>query len=119
MYVTSSDKTLARICKKEAGFDFKFHYLRHTHATILASKGVNPRYVMERLGHGKIDVTLKYYTHITDEMHEQVAAIMDTVMGEQEQYDKTNVITQGESLKEMAIVPGTEDDEVDDLEDEE
>ncbi|MFR5848043.1 MAG: tyrosine-type recombinase/integrase [Faecalibacterium sp.] len=119
MYVTSSDKTLARICKKEAGFDFKFHYLRHTHATILASKGVNPRYVMERLGHGKIDVTLKYYTHITDEMHEQVAAIMDTVMGEQEQYDKTNVIKQGESLKEMAIVPGTEDDEVDDLEDEE
>ena len=40
-------------------------------------------------------------------------------MGEQEQYDKTNVIKHGESLKEMAIVPGTEDDEVDDLEDEE
>ena len=111
MYVTSSDKTLARICKKEAGFDFKFHYLRHTHATILANKGVNPRYVMERLGHGKIDVTLKYYTHITDEMHEQVAAIMDTVMGEQEVFDRNNKIKDGEDISEMAILPDTEDND--------
>ena len=109
MYVTSSDKTLARICKKEAGFDFKFHYLRHTHATILASKGVNPRYVMDRLGHGKIDVTLKYYTHVTDEMHDQVAAIMDTVMGDQELYDKNNIIQDGEDISQMAILEGTED----------
>lgn len=109
MYVTSSDKTLARICKKEAGFDFKFHYLRHTHATILASKGVNPRYVMDRLGHGKIDVTLKYYTHVTDEMHDQVAAIMDTVMGDQELYDKNNIIQDGADISQMAVLEGTED----------
>lgn len=109
MYVTSSDKTLARICKKEAGFDFKFHYLRHTHATILASKGVNPRYVMDRLGHGKIDVTLKYYTHVTDEMHDQVAAIMDTVMGDQELYDKNNTIQDGTDISQMAVLEGTED----------
>ena len=113
MYVTSSDKTLARICKKEAGFDFKFHYLRHTHATILASKGVNPRYVMDRLGHGKIDVTLKYYTHVTDEMHDQVAAIMDTVMGDQEFYDKNNIIQDGTDISQMAILEGTEDAEED------
>lgn len=109
MYVTSSDKTLSRICKKEAGFDFKFHYLRHTHATILASKGVNPRYVMDRLGHGKIDVTLKYYTHVTDEMHDQVAAIMDTVMGDQELYDKNNIIQDGTDISQMAVLEGTED----------
>lgn len=109
MYVTSSDKTLARICKKEAGFDFKFHYLRHTHATILASKGVNPRYVMDRLGHGKIDVTLKYYTHVTDEMHDQVAAIMDTVMSDQESYDKNNIIQEGIDISQMAVLEGTED----------
>lgn len=114
MYVSTSNKTLARICKKEAGFDFKFHYLRHTHATILASRGVNPRYVMERLGHGKIDITLKYYTHVTDKMHEQVAAIMDTIMGEQEHYDKTNQIKDGENIAELAILPGTEESIEDD-----
>lgn len=113
MYVTSSDKTLARICKKEAGFNFKFHYLRHTHATILAAKGVNPRYVMERLGHSKIDTTLKYYTHVTDEMHEQVATIMDTIMGEQASFDKLNKITEQSNISDMAILPGTEEDEGD------
>lgn len=111
MYVTSSNKTLARICKNEAGFLFKFHYLRHTHATILASKGVNPRYVMERLGHGKIDVTLKYYTHVTDEMHEQVATIMDSIMNEQERYDENNEIKLSDNISELAILEGTEDDE--------
>lgn len=114
MYVSTSNKTLARICKKEAGFLFKFHYLRHTHATILAGKGVNPRYVMERLGHGKIDVTLKYYTHVTDEMHEQVAAIMDTIMITQEQYDKTNEIKAEENISELAILPNTEDESEED-----
>ncbi len=111
MYVTSSNKTLARICKNEAGFLFKFHYLRHTHATILASKGVNPRYVMERLGHGKIDVTLKYYTHVTDEMHEQVAAIMDSIMNEQERYDESSKIKLSDNISELAILEGTEDGE--------
>ena len=109
MYVTSSNKTLARICKNEAGFLFKFHYLRHTHATILASRGVNPRYVMERLGHGKIDVTLKYYTHVTDEMHEQVAAIIDSIMNEQERYDESNKLS--DNISELAILEGIEDDE--------
>lgn len=66
---------------------------------------------MERLGHGKIDVTLKYYTHITDEMHEQVAAIMDTVMGEQEVFDRNNKIKDGEDISEMAILPDTEDND--------
>lgn len=113
MYVTSSDKTLARICQKEANFRFRFHYLRHTHATFLANRGVNPRYVKDRLGHSKIEVTLKYYTHVTDEMHEKVAALMDNIMEEQERYDKTNVLDSNEDLKTMAVLPGTEDDDAD------
>lgn len=64
---------------------------------------------MDRLGHGKIDVTLKYYTHVTDEMHDQVAAIMDTVMGDQELYDKNNIIQDGTDISQMAVLEGTED----------
>lgn len=116
MYVSSSDKTLYRICKKEAGFDFRFHYLRHTHATILASKGVNPRYVMERLGHTKIETTLKYYTHVTNEMHEQVAAIMDTVMSEQDEYDKNNKIAEDTDISNMAVLIGAEEEDEEDNE---
>jgi integrase len=79
MLTTDSQKILSRICKNEFGIDFKFHNLRHTHATMLAEKGVNPKYVKDRLGHGKLEITLRYYTHVTDTMHNQVAEIVDTL----------------------------------------
>lgn len=77
MLTTDSQKVLSRICKAELGIDFKFHNLRHTHSTMLAEKGVNPKYVQERLGHGKLEITLRYYTHVTDTMHDQVAKVVD------------------------------------------
>lgn len=77
MLTTDSQKILSRICKNELGIDFKFHNLRHTHSTMLAEKGVNPKYVQQRLGHGKLDITLRYYTHVTDGMHNQVAEIVN------------------------------------------
>ena len=77
MLTTDSQKILSRISKGELGIDFKFHNLRHTHSTLLAEKGVNPKYVQERLGHGKLEITLRYYTHITDAMHDQVAELID------------------------------------------
>lgn len=80
MLTTDSQKVLSRICKDELNIDFKFHNLRHTHATMLAEKGVNPKYVQERLGHGKLEMTLRYYTHVTDAMHDQVAEIVDSLL---------------------------------------
>lgn len=43
---------------------FTFHDLRHTHATILLLKGVNPKIVQERLGHATIAMTLDTYSHL-------------------------------------------------------
>ncbi len=80
MLTTDSQKILSRICRDEMSIDFKFHNLRHTHATMLAEKGVNPKYVQERLGHGKLEITLRYYTHVTDAMHDQVAEIVDELL---------------------------------------
>lgn len=80
MLTTDSQKVLSRICAEELGIDFKFHNLRHTHATMLAEKGVNPKYVQERLGHGKLEITLRYYTHVTDTMHDQVADLVDGLL---------------------------------------
>lgn len=79
MLTTDSQKILSRISKKDLNIEFKFHNLRHTHATMLAENGVNPKYVQQRLGHGKLDMTLQYYTHITDAMHEQVSEIIDNL----------------------------------------
>lgn len=71
MLNSNSCKVISRIAKKEFDIDFKMHNLRHTHATILLEKGINPKYVTERLGHSKMEFTLKLYTHITRSMDEQ------------------------------------------------
>ena len=41
-----------------------FHTLRHTHATWLLLQGVDPKTVMERLGHAKVTTTLELYGHV-------------------------------------------------------
>lgn len=71
---------------------------------------------MERLGHTKIETTLKYYTHVTNEMHEQVAAIMDTVMSEQDEYDKNNKIAEDTDISNMAVLIGAEEEDGEDNE---
>lgn len=80
MLTTNSVKFMSRIFKEDCGIEFKFHNLRHTHTTMLAEAGVNPKYVQKRLGHSKLSTTLNYYTHITDKMDEEVANIMDDML---------------------------------------
>lgn len=48
--------------------EFDFHSFRHTHATMLAENGVPMKYLQERLGHKNLQVTMKYYLHLTDKM---------------------------------------------------
>lgn len=56
---------------------FHSHCLRHTHGTILAENGVNPKTVMERLGHKDIKVTLQTYTFNTDLMQQTAVDIFE------------------------------------------
>jgi integrase len=49
----------------------RFHDLRHTHATMLLSKGVHPKVVSERLGHSTINITLDTYSHVLPNMQKE------------------------------------------------
>ena len=44
--------------------NIRFHDLRHTVATLLLSKEINPKIVQERLGQSSIVFTLDTYSHI-------------------------------------------------------
>lgn len=48
------------------------HIFRHTHISMLAAMGVPVKAIMERVGHSDPKVTLSVYTHITQEMKEQL-----------------------------------------------
>ena len=43
---------------------FRFHDLRHSHASQLLKAGVHPKVVSERLGHAGIGITLDTYSHV-------------------------------------------------------
>jgi integrase len=56
-----------------------FHDLRHTCATLLLSKNVNPKIVQELLGHANISQTMDTYSHVLPDMQERAASAMDDI----------------------------------------
>lgn len=60
---TNLDKEFQKLVKQNGLQHLRFHDLRHTYATIMMSKGVNPRIVSAVLGHTKVETTLNLYSH--------------------------------------------------------
>jgi integrase len=56
----------------------RFHDLRHTCATLLLSKNVNPKVVSEMLGHANVTVTLDTYSHVLPHMQDVAVDAMDS-----------------------------------------
>ena len=56
---------------------FKFHDLRHTHASLLLLQGVHVKVVSERLGHSTITMTLDTYSHLLPGMQETAVNALD------------------------------------------
>jgi integrase len=66
---------------KQAGLpEIRFHDLRHTCATLLLTRNVNPKIVSEMLGHSTIAITLDTYSHVLPNMRDQAAAAMEEAL---------------------------------------
>lgn len=71
-----SFKYCARVIHNELNNPlFHSHCLRHTHGTILAENGAQPKTVMERLGHKDIKTTLEKYIFNTDKMQDDAVKL--------------------------------------------
>jgi integrase len=57
-----------------------FHQLRHTAATILLLKNVNPKIVSEMLGHANIAITLDTYSHVLPNMQDSAVAAIEEAL---------------------------------------
>ncbi len=66
--------------KQKFGFRFRFHDLRHSHATLLLRQGVHPKIVSERLGHSTVGITLDVYSHVLPGMQEEAARKVDAAL---------------------------------------
>jgi integrase len=58
----------------------RFHDLRHTCATLLLTRNVNPKIVSEMLGHSTIAITLDTYSHVLPNIRDQDAAAMEQAL---------------------------------------
>lgn len=78
MITVDSFKYCAKVIHYELGNPlFHSHCLRHTHGTVLAENGVNPKTVMERLGHRNIQTTLQTYTFNTEVMQQTAVDVFE------------------------------------------
>ncbi|WP_129596669.1 tyrosine-type recombinase/integrase [Anaerophilus nitritogenes] len=57
-----------KLLKKHNIPKIRFHDLRHTHATLLLSLGINPKVISDRLGHSTVAFTLDTYSHVNIKM---------------------------------------------------
>ena len=64
----------------------KFHDLRHTHATLLLSQGVDIKTIQKRLGHSDISTTLNVYAHSVKDLDKSASDVMDKL---RQNYAKT------------------------------
>jgi integrase len=75
------NRSFARLLKS-AGLppSTRFHDLRHTCATILLSKNVNPKIVSEMLGHSSIAITLDTYSHMLPSMQRSAIRALEDAL---------------------------------------
>ena len=73
-------RSFANLIESAGVRKIRFHDLRHTCATLLLAKGINPKIVQERLGHSDISMTLNRYSHVTPTMQDQAAQILGDVL---------------------------------------
>ena len=63
--------------------DIKLHTLRHAAASNLIDKGVDPKRVMEMLGHSRIDTTMEIYNNVQPANWDMIGKIMDDILDEE------------------------------------
>lgn len=74
---TQIDKRFKAFLAAHGFPDMRFHDLRHSYATFMLAKGINPKIVSSVLGHSGVDVTLDIYSHPNVEMQK---ACLDAIL---------------------------------------
>ena len=81
-------RNLARVLDAlvvEAGVRrIRLHDMRHTCASLLLAQGVQPRVVMEVLGHSQLGITMNLYSHVMPSALREAADAIDRALGGEE-----------------------------------
>lgn len=81
MHPDTCDKIISKLIIKYNLPHITFHELRHTSASVLIHKGINPKAVSQRLGHASTDITMEIYSHTFDITKKESAIAFDEIIG--------------------------------------
>lgn len=73
-------RSLDRVVRAAGLPRLRFHDLRHSCATLLLAQGVDPRTIMEILGHSSITLTLQTYSHVLPQLTQDAADRMHQLL---------------------------------------
>ncbi len=62
--------------------EFTAHQLRHTYSSMLYDTGVDPKSAQKFLGHADLQVTLKIYTHLSEEKERGAVEALNRFLGD-------------------------------------
>jgi integrase len=74
------NRSLKALLKRAGLPAIRFHDLRHTCATLLLSRNVNPKIVSEMLGHASIAITLDTYSHVLPNMQQSAVRALEEAL---------------------------------------
>ena len=60
--------------------DIPLHGLRHTSATLLIAKSIDPKTVSARLGHSQTSTTLNIYAHALKSLDETASTALEDIL---------------------------------------
>lgn len=66
-------RVMKRIVKTAKVPNIRFHDIRHTHASILISTGIDIVKISKRLGHANPKITLEFYAHLLPNTDNDIA----------------------------------------------
>jgi site-specific recombinase XerD len=77
----SVSATVSRLCRRTGlPKGASLHVLRHSHASLLLSEGVDLATVSERMGHSNVRTTAEIYSHALRGKDQAAAQVWDDVM---------------------------------------
>lgn len=79
MQTVNAMKYHTRTLKEKYHIDFKYHYLRHTYGTTLATLNTPEHLLCNQMGHSSIAVTHKYYIAISEQGVEELLKNLEMV----------------------------------------
>ncbi len=74
---TTLDNRFKRYIKESKVKPIRIHDLRHSHASLLISKGADITIVAERLGHKNKEMTLNIYSHMCKNRQDEILKLID------------------------------------------